>query len=258
MASLAALTGVAAARVGERDSSVKPGAAPPPVTEAPAPASADRAWPVTGAAGSRPTILRGWEPPPAPWAPGHRGVDLAATPGTTVRAAAPGEVTFAGVVAGRGVLTIQLAGTGEPPLRTTYEPVHSSVRKGDRVVAGQPVGVLQQGPFHCDEPCLHWGLLRGKTYLDPLTLLPPDMQRSGPSRLLPLTGIPIPPETSSGGDAPHEQGVRKTRGLQVQRNRHGPTVRQGLLSGAPHRPAWAGAARGARRMGRGHRLPRSP
>ncbi|MGX7757116.1 peptidoglycan DD-metalloendopeptidase family protein [Streptomyces angustmyceticus] len=156
------------------------------------PPGADRSWPVGGAAGIGPTVIRGWEPPPSPWAAGHRGVDLAAASGAPVRAAAPGRVAFAGTVAGRGVLTIEVSGSGRPPLRTTYEPVRPTVHKGQRVIAGQQVAVLQHGPFHCRAPCLHWGLRRGKSYLDPLSLLPRSMLRGGPSRLLPIFGIPVP------------------------------------------------------------------
>lgn len=150
--------------------------------------SGDRAWPV----GPRPTVVRGWEPPASPYGPGHRGVDLAAAPGTPVRAAAPGRVSFTGMVAGRGVLSITLTGTGQPPLRTTYEPVTALVAEGDEVVAGQVVAVLGPGPFHCAGGCLHWGLLRGETYLDPLSLLPDDLLDGGPARLLPVFGIPEP------------------------------------------------------------------
>ena len=165
------------------------GAAP----SAPAAPDEDRAWPVGGPAGAQPTVVRGWKPPPSPWAAGHRGVDLAASADAVVRAAAPGRVAYAGTVAGRGVLTLEVSGSGRPPLRTTYEPVRSTVRKGQRVKAGQPVAVLQRdGPFHCREPCLHWGLRRGKTYLDPLSLLPRSMLRGGPSRLLPIFGVPVP------------------------------------------------------------------
>lgn len=145
-------------------------------------------WPVAG----RPAVLRGWEPPAGPYGPGHRGVDLAARPGTEVLAAATGRVSFAGRVAGRGVLVIELAGSGAPPLRTTYEPVRALVAKGDDVVAGRPVGVLEAGPFHCAAGCLHWGLRRGDAYLDPLSLLPPALLRRGPSRLLPVFGVPEP------------------------------------------------------------------
>ncbi|MGX1760078.1 murein hydrolase activator EnvC family protein [Streptomyces lydicus] len=157
------------------------------------PSGGDRAWPVgESGGGAGPTVVHGWEPPPAPWAAGHRGVDLAAPTGARVRAAAPGRVAYAGTVAGRGVLTIEVSRSGRPPLRTTYEPVRPTVHKGQRVTAGQPVAVLQHGPFHCRAPCLHWGLRRGKSYLDPLSLLPDGMLRGGPSRLLPVFGIPVP------------------------------------------------------------------
>ncbi|PSJ26316.1 hypothetical protein B7P34_23615, partial [Streptosporangium nondiastaticum] len=154
---------------------------------------------VAGARGGRPLLVRVWRPPPVPWAAGHRGVDLVARPGQAVRAAAPGTVSFAGTVAGRGVVSVKHPGTGDPPLRTTYEPVDAVVKEGDEVAAGQVIGTLQAGPFlsHClkgtggaagSGACLHWGLLRGKIYLDPLSLLPPWMLRRPPSRLLPLSG----------------------------------------------------------------------
>ncbi|MFE6716884.1 murein hydrolase activator EnvC family protein [Streptomyces albidoflavus] len=157
--------------------------------DAPAPGAVPgaRSWPV----GSWPHVARGWEPPATDFGPGHRGVDLTAPVGTTVRAAATGRVSFAGPVAGRGVLTIELSGSGATPLRITYEPVRPLVAVGDEVVAGQPVAVLEAGT-HCPHSCLHWGLLHGKEYLDPLSLLPEWMLRRGPSRLLPVSGVPEP------------------------------------------------------------------
>ncbi|MEU7153684.1 peptidoglycan DD-metalloendopeptidase family protein [Streptomyces sp. NPDC045456] len=175
------------------------------------PATGERAWPVTGAAGARPTIARGWESPPAPWAPGHRGVDLLAAEDATVRAAAPGRVLFAGKVAGRGVLSIEVSGSGHPPLRTTYEPVHPTVRKGDHVTAGQAVAKLGPGPFHCSTPCLHWGLLRDKTYLDPLSLLPAAMLNPGPSRLLPVIGVPESSSEPGRRDPPRSRQSQRSR-----------------------------------------------
>ncbi|MFI5917001.1 peptidoglycan DD-metalloendopeptidase family protein [Streptomyces anulatus] len=145
-----------------------------------------RSWPLAG----RPSVLRGWEPPTGPYGPGHRGVDLAAWPGERVLAATDGRVSFAGRVAGRGVVAIEVAGSGSPPLRTTYEPVRALIEEGASTRAGQPVGVLEEGPFHCSEGCLHWGLRRGDAYLDPLSLLPPSLLRRGPSRLLPVFGVP--------------------------------------------------------------------
>ncbi|MFC3411970.1 M23 family metallopeptidase [Streptomyces lusitanus] len=147
-----------------------------------------RTWPV----GVRPRVLRGWEPPATVYGPGHRGVDLAAPPGTPVRAVADGRVSFAGRVAGKGVVSVELAGTGDPPLRTTYEPVRASVPQGAEVRAGEVIGTVEAGGCHCTAPCVHWGLLRGDTYLDPLSLLPPWLLQRGPSRLLPVLGVPLP------------------------------------------------------------------
>ncbi|OIK29090.1 murein hydrolase activator EnvC family protein [Streptomyces malaysiense] len=160
-----------------------------PPAQGPAPAGADAGvpalaglWPV----GVRPPVLRGWEPPATPYGPGHRGVDLAAAPGSPVRAVAAGRVSFAGRVAGRGVVTVELTGTG---LRTTYEPVSPSVQAGARVRAGDVVGTVAAGAHCGDAACVHWGLLRGAAYLNPLSLLPPWLLGRGPARLLPvLTG----------------------------------------------------------------------
>ncbi|MFE6702815.1 murein hydrolase activator EnvC family protein [Streptomyces sp. NPDC057718] len=168
--------------------------APDPVADAEVGAGA-RSWPLAG----RPSVLRGWEPPAGPYGPGHRGVDLAARPDARVLAAADGRVSFAGRVAGRGVLAIEVADSGSPPLRTTYEPVRALVEKGASVRAGQPVGVLEEGPFHCAAGCLHWGLRREDAYLDPLSLLPPALLRRGPSRLLPVFGVPEPHPPSYSG-----------------------------------------------------------
>jgi murein DD-endopeptidase MepM/ murein hydrolase activator NlpD len=68
------------------------------------------------------------------------------------------------------------------PTRTTYEPVLATVSRGDRVAAGDRIGRLTGARSHCaPRACLHWGLRRGETYLDPLTLV--DAPR--PVRLLP-------------------------------------------------------------------------
>ncbi len=146
-----------------------------------------RGWPV----GDRPTVLRGWEPPATPYGRGHRGVDLAALAGAPVRAVAAGTVSFAGRVAGKGVVSVELAGTGDPPLRTTYEPVAVSVEKGEEVAAGGVLGTVEPSGSHC-AGCLHWGLLRGDVYLDPLSLLPPWLLDAGPAVLLPVLGVPDP------------------------------------------------------------------
>ncbi|QMV21570.1 peptidoglycan DD-metalloendopeptidase family protein [Streptomyces sp. SCUT-3] len=178
--------------------------AAPPAPPGPA---GGRAWPVDGAGRRRPVVLRGFEPPPVPWAAGHRGVDLSAPPGAPVRAAAAGTVSFAGPVAGRGVVSVELADSGAPPLRTTYEPVTASVTVGDEVTAGQVVGVVQDAPPHCPGGCLHWGLLRGTVYTDPLSLLPAGMLAAGPSRLLPVSGVPLEPGPAGGREGTRESAA---------------------------------------------------
>ncbi|MGW3987302.1 murein hydrolase activator EnvC family protein [Streptomyces sp. NPDC004830] len=170
-------------------------APPPPLFAAATPAAdpaeppepaVGRVWPV----GSRPPVLRGWEPPATVYAAGHRGVDVTAPPGAPVRAVAAGRVSFAGGVAGRGVISVELTGTGDPPLRTTYEPVTAAVEKGEQVAAGQVIGTVARTGSHCTATCVHWGLRRGETYLDPLSLLPPWLLHRGPSRLLPVPAAP--------------------------------------------------------------------
>ncbi|GAB3158066.1 hypothetical protein GCM10027290_60580 [Micromonospora sonneratiae] len=107
-------------------------------------------------------------------------MDLAGEPGAAVRTAGPGTVLFAGLVAGRPVVSVAHS-TG---LRTTYEPVRPLVSVGQRLDRGEQVGVLLPGHPGCPEAaCLHWGLRRGEVYLDPLALL-----GLGRVRLLPVVG----------------------------------------------------------------------
>ncbi|HEX5332651.1 MAG TPA: M23 family metallopeptidase [Cellulomonas sp.] len=125
------------------------------------------------------TVVRAFEAPPAPWAAGHRGVDLAAPDGTPVLAPSDGVVTFAGPVAGRPVVVV----SHPDGLRSSLEPVVGSVRVGDPVTRGQVVGMLADVSAHCaPRRCVHWGVRAGETYLDPMSLLP----IHGPVVLLPL------------------------------------------------------------------------
>jgi murein DD-endopeptidase MepM/ murein hydrolase activator NlpD len=141
-------------------------------------------WPLSPA----PAVVHGFDPPDSDFGTGHRGVDLAGRPGQVVGAALPGQVVFAGRLAGRGVIVVS-----HGPTRTTYEPVRATVRVGDLVDAGTPLGVLELPLSHClPSACLHWGWLRGETYLDPLELV-----GAGRVRLLPLSGLP-PVPTSPG------------------------------------------------------------
>ncbi len=123
-------------------------------------------WPLAGA----PVVIGAFDPPAEPWLPGHRGVDLAGSIGQPVYAAGPGTVSFAGRVAGTEVVSV----THPDGLRTTYEPVTASVHSGDRVAIGTRIGTIAARLPHCPSgpaACLHWGLIRGGVYLDPLMLL---------------------------------------------------------------------------------------
>lgn len=149
-------------------------------TAAPGPALAEPGsaalWSAPLAGGLR--VTRPFDPPPDPFGAGHRGVDLAGTPGAPVLAAGDGIVVFAGMVAGRPVVSVDHAGG----LRTTYEPVNPSVAAGQPVARGSPLGTLSAGHGGCPAAaCLHWGLRRGEVYLDPLGLVRPVRVR-----LLPL------------------------------------------------------------------------
>ena len=132
-------------------------------------------WPLS----PRPQVVAGFHPPETLWGAGHRGVDLLGHVGQRVHTSLGGTVTFAAPLAGRGVVVVDHGGE-----RTTYEPVSASVGVGDVVARGAVIGTLQRGSSHCfPRACLHWGLIRGDTYLNPLTLV-----GAGPIRLLPLVG----------------------------------------------------------------------
>jgi murein DD-endopeptidase MepM/ murein hydrolase activator NlpD len=116
-------------------------------------------------------VLRDFDPPTPTWLPGHRGVDLRASPGDVVRSAGAGTVTWAGRLVDRGVVVV----THADGLRTTYEPVDAEVVDGQQVSSGEVIGTLGAGAVHCGATptCLHWGLRRGRDYLDPMLLLDP-------------------------------------------------------------------------------------
>ncbi len=187
--------------------------AAPEVVAAPEVAAAGTwVWPLT----PRPVVVARFDPPDSPWGAGHRGVDLLGAERQTVRAAGAGVVSYAGLLAGRGVVAVTHGG-----LRTTYEPVAPSVAVGAAVRAGDPIGALTSSGSHCaPQACLHWGLLRGTRYLDPLTLV-----TAGPPRLLPLdegsggsfllsppSATPGPRATSARDGDGEGDGARRTGG----------------------------------------------
>ena len=173
--SVVALLGAGSA-VAEQRHDPEGGAAPPGPE-----VSAGWVRPVAGA------LVRPFDPPAEAWSAGHRGVDLAAAPGADVRTPARGSVTFAGAVAGKPVVVVAHDGG----LRSTFEPAVAAVPRGSAVAAGDvvarvaPTGGRPGSGEHCAAAgCLHWGVLRGETYLDPLLLLGEDV----PIVLLPAGG----------------------------------------------------------------------
>ena len=137
-------------------------------------------WPLRPA----PAVARGFDAPSPDWNPGHRGVDLPGTPGQPVYAAGAATVVFAGVLAGRPVVSLAHPGG----LRTSYEPVRAAVRVGQAVTSSTVIGSLVAGHAGCRAAaCLHWGAMWGPAshadYVDPLGLL-----KSTSIRLKPLGG----------------------------------------------------------------------
>lgn len=145
------------------------------------------------AAGAAPAFAapRGWETPvdaavgrrftlgANPFAAGsHRGVDFAASPGSAVRAACDGRVTFAGRVAGgAGVVTIAC-----DSWQVTYLPLNApTVRAGATTAPGMRIGNVGRDPDHAG---LHMGVRSAvdrRGYVDPL----PFLAFSGPAPGLP-------------------------------------------------------------------------
>lgn len=128
--------------------------AAPPASADPGPAAVTYTRPVPG------PVLDPFRLPSGPYGAGNRGVELATVPGDDVHAAAGGEVTFAGSVAG-ALHVVVLHADG---LRTSYSFLASvRTRRGAVVAGGDVVGTAASS--------VHWGVRRGEEYLDPLTLL---------------------------------------------------------------------------------------
>ncbi len=123
-------------------------------------------WPLQGPH----QVVRPFDAPETAYGPGHRGVDLAATPAVPVLAAGDGLVLYAGALAGRSLVSIEHPGG----LRTTYEPITPEVAVGQRVARGREIGRLLPGHPGCAAAapmtCLHWGARHRLRYLDPLRL----------------------------------------------------------------------------------------
>ncbi len=221
-------------------------------------------WPL-GTPQEPPTVLARFDPPAVDWLPGHRGVDLAGSPGRAVRAAGEGVVVHAGPVAQREVVSI----AHPSGVRTTYEPVHPEVAVGALVRAGQVIGTLasrDDGPAHVTcgaTPCLHWGARRGSVYIDPLWLVQPPRVRLLPEprcRSCARVGLPVGGSQTfdryvrvplSGGD----RGVAQQLGDGTQVGTALEQVRRRRVAQAVGREVWGSRLA---RHGPVHDAPRDP
>ncbi len=168
-------------------------------------------WPLS----PTPVVVAPFVSPPEQWGAGHRGVDLAGLIGQPVLAIGAGTISFAGVIAGRGVVVVD---HGE--LRSTYQPVLAAVHNGDRVAPGEVIGTLEAVGSHCaPDACLHLGVRRGAAYLDPLSLLGPlEVRLKTPVDLAALSGDGVgAPEVAAGSLHPSPPGKSAaTRGVAAQ------------------------------------------
>ena len=152
----------------------------PTSTAAPDPPRVPGLWmPVAGA------VVRGFDTRAGPYGPGHRGIDISAPVGATVRAPAAGRIGFAGPVAGTTWVSLVVA----PDVRVTLGPLLDPVTAG-RVPSRAPLGRV--GPGHRAGPAggagsglgptLHLSVRVDGVYVDPLAYL---IDRPRP-RLAPL------------------------------------------------------------------------
>lgn len=121
-------------------------------------------WPVYG----RVTSHFGWRrDPKGRGRRMHAGIDIAAAPGRTVRAAGKGTVRFAGRSADYGLMVEIAHPDGH---RTRYAHMSKlSVRRGQAVEGGDPVGAVGN-TGRSTGPHLHFELRDGRKPVDPLVI----------------------------------------------------------------------------------------
>jgi Peptidase family M23 len=150
----------------------------------------------------------------------HRGVDLAAAPGTPVRAACSGPVAFAGRIGGAGIVTLRCG-----PWRVTHMPLATIAARG-KVARGAVIGTVARSAAHDG---LHLGMRRHGTrfgYVDPLRFM-----------AAPTNPVPLGRGPRGGRRAPPRAALRGPRLSRPPRV----APRPASSPLAPW-PAWAGLA----------------
>ncbi len=146
-------------------------------------------------------IIRHFEPPPTPYAAGHRGIDMAAPLGITVVASNDGVVTFAGPVATELFVSID----HPDGIRTTYSFLSAvTIAKGETVARGQPIALSGPGHAGSAQPHLHFGARIGAVYIDPEPLLLDGLRRDL-SQAIRL--VPIPEATGAAAALPARASI---------------------------------------------------
>jgi murein DD-endopeptidase MepM/ murein hydrolase activator NlpD len=113
-------------------------------------------------------VVRAFDPPETPFGSGHRGIDIAAPPGTIVVAPDAAVVAFSGRVGGELFVTLDHGGG----LTSTYSWLSQVlVRRGDMVPRGAPIALTGTGHPGSAVPSLHLGVRVGEVYVDPLLYL---------------------------------------------------------------------------------------
>lgn len=122
---------------------------------------ASMSWPVLPH-----VVTNRFKAPAQIWAPGHRGVDVAAVEDVPLLAPADGFISFVGIVAGKSVVSIR-----HNSLTLTLEPAQTMLPIGTPVKKGLPIGVVKGLSDHCTGLCVHWGVRKSRTeYRDPQKL----------------------------------------------------------------------------------------
>jgi murein DD-endopeptidase MepM/ murein hydrolase activator NlpD len=185
----------------------------------------------------------------APFAAGaHRGADLAARPGTAVRAACSGRVVHAGAVAGsHPVVSVRCGGR-----RVSYLPLANvAVAAGAWIRAGKPIGTLAAG-----HGGVHVGVRREGDpfgYEDPMALL-----RAPGRPVPPAPWRTTPRATSPRPAAPRERAPQPAPRLAPRERAPQPAPRLAPRERAPRERAPQPAPRLAERPLARHAQPLSP